>query len=286
MSKKTETIEIRVSPELKAELAEKSRAEGKTMSGFLRDRITTPAGAHLTQGESKMTKTSKRFALIAAPALAVAAVYSVMAPAAAIATPEIRATFAQMDLNGDGTVTTDEYRQFLTGDIASFEDEGLPQACAADLSKMIAYDSAALQAELDAIDADGDKTVTYDELRGQMIRQAAQDFLDLDKNEDGYLSADELLDDISFDLADLDLSDEELAALETDDAAALSAPCLAALEAEWGAMGAEAEAEDLLTEEDLASYGQALFEDETKTLVAALDADRDGRISLEEYLAQ
>lgn len=249
MSKKTETIEIRVSPELKAELVEKSRAEGKTMSSFLRDRITGgDAAATEDDRPSGGRRAAVRIAVGIVPAMALAGVYAALAPVAATATPSARMAFAELDLNGDGGITVEEYHTVMQPGAGLAMDADLPKVCAADLAAATSLNAA--QAEIAEMDANGDGKVRFHEMLGSMQRSATEAFLMADRNADGYLSGAELSD----------------VTLGADDQ--ISPACMDALTAAWGNEAGAFEADQL-----------------GHIMVAELDTDRDGRVSLIEFIS-
>lgn len=335
MSKKTETIEIRVSPELKARLQEQSRDAGQTMSGFLRARIDADESGRAPMsktGALTMTKMTKRIAVAGLPALAVAGIYALAVPAVAVANPDARVAFAEMDLNGDGVITLDEYQglmmdqselEALEGDDGSAESaeaeaeaEGaleiaLPESCEAEIASLDLDPMELAELEMAALDINGDGGITFDELNGVMKREAAEEFLEMDIDGDGYLSAAELVDfDGGDDLGDAEevLSDaciDALAEIMPEDAV-IDGESMGDALADAGAEEAVAEegteepmadegVEELLADEGsleeieetfaLGEDGVELDEDYMgRIIVAEYDTDGDGRVSLIEYL--
>lgn len=271
MSKKTDSIEVRLSPELKARLAQESAASGTTMSGYVRDLIKAGQGSAKPDGVSPM-KLAQTTVLTALPAAILAAV--VFGGATATATPQLRVEFAEMDLNGDGVITAEEYTELLTGEMVDdgFEDP-LPAACAHDpaLAEMTDADwdpQEIARADLADMDANGDFKVTYDELVNAAMRSRAEDFLAMDQNGDGVLDTAEIVADFgpAFDLPHGDGAEPGV----------LSEACLTALEkssdeiADWGKEGGALDA-DTLTHE-------------ARLVIAEMDANRDGVVSLREFL--
>lgn len=276
MSKKTETIELRVSPELKAELARRAQAENTTMSGYLRARITSDGAG---RGASRSASAASRTALAMLPVAAIAGVLALTGSGAAIATPEVRATFSEMDANGDGTITQDEYRAYLANDIALSaelaEPEGLPAACAADMGTLLKPSSAELKQEAEKgfaeVDLNKDGRVTYEELLAQYQRDMAEEFLALDSNRDGFLTAQELSAQFAAEMADPGLSDDPAEDL------GLSPACIAALRADEAAGGPSfGDAGAALSPEEL--------EAEARIMIGEFDTDGDGKLSLAEFV--
>lgn len=279
MSKKTDSIEVRLSPELKARLARESAASGTTMSGYVRDLIVAGEGSAKPDGVSPM-KLAQTTVLTALPAAILAAV--VFGGATATATPQLRVEFAEMDMNGDGVVTADEYAKLLSMD--GLDDDltdQLPAACAADpvfmaMTDEPAFDPAqAAKADLAEMDANGDAKVTYEELFNAEMSARAQDFLHLDADGNGVLDVSEILAEFSM---SFDLFEHSGA---QDNQPDVGAACIAALEKMGG------------VPDDLAGDGQALDQaldqdaltHEARLLIAELDANRDGVVSLHEFLA-
>lgn len=262
MSKKTETIELRVSPELKSELRALSDERGRSVSDLVRELIGREldgaADPQPVSGGSPMThrplRRAGRLALAALPILGLAMLYSLPGQRPAVASPEIRVTFAELDRNGDGAITEPEFAAAM----AAAPLPPVPAACAGTWLEHEALRTPAdiVRDEMAYLDANADGTITYDELEARLIAERADEFLQLDADGDGFVTLDE---------ARVAMSDE----LARDDG--LGVACSAALEAQEAA----------------ALGGEALPAEEAARLeIAAVDADRDGRVTLEEYLAR
>lgn len=270
MSKKTETIEVRISPELKAKLSEACRGRDQSMSRLIRNLVeaelsgsvseTTQSGVSILAKSGRQRLREFGIAGVSLLALALTWTFATQTPVAAQAM--VRVTFAEMDRDDDGIITRDEYRRFLEAELAFDEDlaEGdfkIPEACEADFA---ALDAAAAEEnvsdlvteEFAAFDANKDGRLVYDELSAAMLRELSEEFTELDGDSDGFLARAE------FDGAmALDLSEE-------DDG--LSAACIQALETQYAP-------------DDASDYASEL-----RLAFVAMDENRDNRISHEEYL--
>ena len=111
--------------------------------------------------------------------------------------------------------------------------------------------------------ADGSGDVTYAEFEAVNLRDWAEDFLNADADENGVLTVDEMV-------ADWLLWAVEVPDELQEDGVTLSAACRARIDAEQVVGIAEAC--------DLAHEG--------RLRIAEFDANRDGRVTLAEYLRQ
>lgn len=268
MSKKTEILEIRVSPELKSDLAARCRHAGQSMSEAVRGLIETDLGQgaspHPTQGAHPMTQFHiprlARAAMIALPVILLSAVYLISAQAPASASAEFRVFFTELDADADGQVTRPEVMAFLE------EDDWRPDPTCG--TATMAEDEpctigAAADEHLARADADGNGAVSYAELEAMLMTDRAEDFHEIDLDNNGFLTGDEIAGGILYWYAE----DPEAA---TDDDIVLSEACRTQLLAEEVAGIAE-------------TCGFAL---EARIMVAEVDANLDGRVTLIEYLEQ
>ncbi|MEM9782909.1 MAG: EF-hand domain-containing protein [Pseudomonadota bacterium] len=260
MSKKTESIEIRVSPELKAALAARARDEGRSMSDLVRALIDRPSGVGGTSatptGEPKMILPSRsgivKAAVLSLPIAALGIVYALSAQTTATASSHFRVIFAQLDANADGEVTSAELARFL-----ELEEEFEPEPdCATTDEPCTALEEAEL--EIARHDSDGNAVITYEELEAYMLRERAAVFIEHDLNENGFVTAEEMALFRAFEMI--------------EDGAAVPAACRALVEAEdpVGALEACGERDDILAE--------------IRIEMAEADANRDGRVALLEFL--
>jgi Ca2+-binding EF-hand superfamily protein/predicted DNA-binding protein len=288
MSKKTESVEFRLSPELKENLARRVAADGQTMSGYLRDLVSQDMadvsvaadGVSHNKGDTQMKKelfkSSSRLSLMALPVLILAGGYLTSASMPAQASSDARVAFAELDSNGDGQVTETEYLAFNYGDEPAMPP--VPEVCAgsevaAEMSRPV---KDMLREDMAHMDANADKVITYDELEAVMQREAVETFLEADEDGNGLVTVDEV---IAYENAEEQLVPEELA----QDLGA-SVECVVALqdtlekwEAEWNA-DVVAMGDDAGEELDLSTlHGARLF-------IAEYDEDRDGRLSLSEVV--
>ncbi|WP_424941795.1 hypothetical protein [Aliiroseovarius crassostreae] len=276
MSKKTESIEFRLSPELKEDLARRSASEGQTMSGYLRDLVADDmtGGVLSAKGDPVMTKlfpkSVTRFSLMALPALLLAGGYMISAGMVAQASPEARMTFAEMDVNGDGLISEEEFFGYAMGDMD--EAPALPAACAGtDIAKDFETPTQDfLREELGLLDANADKSISFDELAASIARDKAEMFLEADLDGNGFVTAEEMVQVTS---------DEGMSETETKDVAdelGITVECLAALDEQ-----------DLMDDQELVLESDEAIDDAemARLMIAEFDENRDGRLTLTEVLS-
>jgi len=261
-SKKTETIEVRLSPELKSALGNLSRGEGRSMSDMVRSLIEgeVEGPRHSTQTGDRIMAFPKtnpwlRPLAVALPILAMAMIYLVTAQSSATASEEARVFFAELDRDGNDRVTQDEVETFL-----SMEGWTPDPACGTqDEDPCTLAEMATLQ--LERVDSDGDGVAVFDEVAAIILRDRAADFLDIDFDENGLISLDELVAAEVYWIAE----EPEIA---TEEGIELSEACV-----------------NQLRREELAGIAQICgFEAEARIEMAIFDANRDGRVSLMEFL--
>ncbi|WP_166416018.1 EF-hand domain-containing protein [Cochlodiniinecator piscidefendens] len=263
MSKKTETIEVRLSPELKAELAKLGQERDQPMSAIVRDLVTRELGGANDPKHKGIVAMAKSTGTLRAGALATAIVLGLgvslnaVTLSTATASEDIREMFTEADANNDGTVTRAEFDAFLMADVMDEEEEhdDIPAICHADFERLEAQDAAMvdddfsneLTAFFGEMDGNGDGVLNFDEVWSAMQSEAQNEFNELDANNDLRVTQDEFNAALT--------NDAEL----TTFTAQLTPDCSSALMAEISYE---------LTEE-----------------FAELDVSRDGAISLPEFMA-
>jgi hypothetical protein len=271
MSKKTEILELRLSPELKGALARAAQGRGHTMSEMVRHLIEGDlAGSHDPNpaGGSTMSVLSRfrppvrlmRGVLMALPVLALAGLYLVSPQGSAHASEEARIFFAELDGDGDGAITRPELAAFAAVD-GWQPDPGCVSGRAPD------GEPCTLEAAIDwhfaRADADGNGQVVYAEVEALVLRDRAEDFLARDLDGNGMLSVDEVVG------AELSRALQSPEAGTDPEILALPAACVTQFEAE-----------------QLPGLAAACgFEAEGRAELAVYDADRNGMVTLLEYLA-
>lgn len=275
-SKKTDTIEVRVSPELKSALGRFSETRGQSMSETIRDLVGRaldhPADPIGQTGVSTMARLARspiaRFGLLSASVLGLAAAYTLTPQNAAVASvaTEARVTFAELDRNGDNVITPDEYAAQILEERTEVGDD-LPRVPAGCVGTFIEAEIADEVAEMSAppedlaeerlryLDSDGDGAVSFDELGAFMLAERAREFLEFDDDGNGFVTLDEIERIVAPDRA------REAAYLREE---GLSEACVDALLAEV-----------MPEDEDF---------DDPRLLLAEFDVDRDGRVGLMEFL--
>ncbi|SDW46190.1 EF hand [Ruegeria halocynthiae] len=259
MTKKSETLEIRVSYELKSKLADLSEQRGSTMSAFVRDVIDREledpfpdsVGDQIMQRRSFGNLGAK--ALYVLPVLLLAGLYWGSAQSPAQATPSARVIFSELDHNGDKLISEAELHHFLNQEGIEFapEDCGLKsQTCTAE---------AVAANEIQRADADSNGFVEYAEFETFFLAERAAEFLEIDNDENGVVSPDEL---IAFEVQEL----VEFPDPEMDEP--LSPKCLNM--SENGKINGIAKA--------------CLTDRELRVFMAEADTNFDGKITLQEFL--
>jgi len=262
MSKKTESIEVRLSPELKSALARVSDGNNRTMSNTVRHLIEGEVAGripHSIPGETVMLSTTYknfiRAAALALPVFALAFVYLMSAQSTASASAEIRTFFAAVDADGDNHITAPEIEAFASADGWRAEPD-----CAA-MSEPCTIPALATQ-QLARADVDSSGAVSFAEFEAIMLRDRAEDFLDTDLDENGTLTLDEFVG------AELHWLAQDPDAMAEEDIT-LSAACLAQLDAEQVHGIAEV----------------CGFTAQGRIEIAQYDADHSGTVTLMEYLS-
>lgn len=276
MSKKTETIEIRVSPEMKSALAETSSQADKSMSAYLRELVedATKGGVSPSHtGDAAMAKTFPKplttFSIAALPVLCAAGLYLVGSTTSLTASPEFRMMFAEMDADNSGQISQAEFAQFYAAEMPPVENVPVPAACAEIGFDPNAADQASTSEEFGYYDTNADARVTYEELSAVLQRERVEMFLDVDANADGRVTVEELT------TVEGEWSVEE----EPDPK---EAACFNALDAEL---------EKLFPEDDMVDLAELDFTEEeidptteARLFIAEFDSNRDGELTLTEVL--
>lgn len=259
MAKKSETLEIRVSYELKTKLADLSEERGSSMSELVRGVIDRELAGPSpdTVGEDDMPLRSlSHFApktLYVLPVLLLAGLYWGAAQTPAQATPNARIFFTELDRDGDGVITQSELHRFLTEEEVLF----VPEDCDANSEPCTAEAIAA--DEISRADSNADGKVEYSEFEIFYLAERAVEFLEYDADENGVVSPDEF---VAVEARDI----VEFPDPEMDEP--LSAECLTMV---------ENEKIDGIAKACMPAY-------ELRMLMAELDADFDGKITLREFL--
>ena len=105
--KKSETVEVRLSHEVKRALMEKARTEGRSASEVIRASIDTYLAAQRKEDRSMFVTLWKPAAAIGAATIAV--LWTALAPSAVQAKPDLKAIFQMLDADHDGAVSLDEF---------------------------------------------------------------------------------------------------------------------------------------------------------------------------------
>lgn len=189
------------------------------------------------------------------PILVLAALYLITAQSPARAGEEARVFFAELDQNGDSEITIPEVEAFLTA-------EGwTPDAACGQPFEDPCEITGMAENLLDWVDSDSDGVATFEELSAVILRDRAEEFLGMDHDENGFVTGDELaIGEIVWAIEDPHMA--------MADGIVISEACMAQFEAE-----------------QLAGLAETCgFATQSRIEIAVYDADRDGRVSLREYL--
>ncbi|MEX3011171.1 hypothetical protein [Hoeflea sp. TYP-13] len=257
MSKKTETIELRISPEFKERVAELSGQRGQSTSRLIRQllqrEISASADKEKNAGLSFTSRRATTLAMSGIAIVALAVAWNFTTPGDVSARPDVRVTFAEMDLDGDGIITRNEHEAYLQGaevvDDKEFADFKMPAACEAELSEAL---QDPLQ-DFSAFDVNRDGGLDYTELLDAFIKIHTKEFEVLDTNKNGFLDR------------------NELKAVVAEEVFEVSEACDKALQAELG-------------NDDLQDNANPDLESDVRMVFAVLDENRDRKITLVEYL--
>lgn len=196
MSKKTETIEIRVSPELKERVGSLSGERGVSTSRLVRqllqDEISAGASEETATRSRVMTSPSRRAVTLGLSGLALMALavgWNLATQGQVSARADVRVAFAEIDLDNDGVITRQEHAEFMKMiDVQEALPDGkLPVACEADLDD--AMDDPF--GNFAGIDADDNGEIVYTELLNAFIRTHTEAFQRYDMDGDGFLNRNE-----------------------------------------------------------------------------------------------
>lgn len=284
MSKKTETIEVRVSPELKTSLSEVSEARGQSMSETIRalvtEEIAQASHSPDKKGDEPMAKIRttkwKHYSLSGAALIALALVWNGMTQPAVMAKAEIRMTFAELDHDDDGKVTKSEFEAFIARSRSELEklngeaeeDFPLPEVCKADFLEALGENPGMgfpNMSEFRNADKNRDNQLSYDEVEEVMLEADRSEFRFLDQNKDGTLTLAEFQTDFARDVEPSSACERALDALAKK----------YAMVSENGAMTSQDDA--ARDQQELARFARIAF--------AGMDANRDRKVTEEEYLA-
>jgi len=188
MSKKTDTIEIRICPDLKAELSNHCKDRNQPMSAMVRDLVQSElSGFTPNQNSSKdITMTHHRvrdFAIAGTTLIALGLIWNAVTNPPAMAQATARMTFAEMDFDNDGIITREEYTKFETH--VELEDEGevlledVPAACLVELEDEDGFTY---------FDSNNDGKIVFGEMQTEISQSLMKEFSATDVDQDGFLS--------------------------------------------------------------------------------------------------
>lgn len=272
MTKKTETIEVRVSPELKSQLSAICKDRGQPMSHAIRRLIQMEISNFSHPSTATEIGTMRRlkpsrlrdFGVASISVITLATLWTMFAPSLSNAQSFEALVFAEMDLNKDGVVTKEEFHasapRILEGDIEEEnvpEQEPLPAVCETDFSAIFAddeeIDAASMDSDFQEFDLNKDGKILFGEVQRVVNQEMLAEFTDIDADQNGFLSETEFTSDN--------------AVPELKDLTGLSSACSEAL----AAQGVDIE---------------GMIATELQLEFAELDENDDAKISQEEFFSE
>lgn len=217
MSKKTESIEVRLSPELKQSLNELGTQRGQAMSSIVRSLVEQEiAGSTSFSPQQKGQKPMPQFfkipqtsfksgVLALSTLIALGIGLNTMTINVAAANEDVTHLFEEADTDGNGVVTTDEFNVFFEEDIADAADDAMdledikvPLACEADLAIIRNHDWS-LDVQQEAVeffaemDQNKDGKLDLQEVVTNFETSARSEFYALDTDKNGVVRLSEFL---------------------------------------------------------------------------------------------
>lgn len=285
MSKKTENIEIRVSPELKEAISRLSKSRGQSMSEAIRDLLAREVAAPSTEKRGAFVMPRLPFpiplkttlAAMSVGVLAMAYTLSAQHPASAYSEAELRMLFAEYDRNDDNIVTPEEFAAIIAVEEAEEEaeraeeaddlDAPFPTACAGTfleeeyLEEIAAPEARDIDQEFAELDSNGNKELEFAEFQAMRVAERARLFIEHDHDGNGFVTLAELTEDL------MPAALDELRADLTEEG--IPAPCVEIILAAETKERAEEDEDPVL---------------EARLIIAEHDLDRDGRVGLMEFI--
>jgi len=284
-AKKTEMIEVRVSHETKRAFLDACMSSGRTASDVIRESIQDfidqrrrpPAGAEKNKPFLTLISGAVRKKRYVAAGVAVAGI-SLLAALPSAAAPDLAAAFRKLDANGDGVLSDAEFGRRDNAEVKRMEvrkrQRGVPLNQDVDPLKMRIFivpppaDGEMIPDLLKDVRVQvfGSSTTTEDKV--------AAAFKHFDGNEDGKIALDEFLARQKLMLSNgfASLDKDGNGSLDEAEYSELSQPVLLTPPGailEFGVSG---------------KYGPVASQPALEAEFARRDADKDGKLSLQEYL--
>lgn len=188
-SKKSESIEVRLTLEDKQALMRNAASQGRSASEIVRDSIATYSPDAQSRSR-RLGKWGRGAALLLLPAFVIAVSYSLSSPASG--DPDYRHAFletlARLDKNRDGTIDRHEFAAQTFLDLApSGGDDGTLDVTVHRPPNFLDF-SPDLRGEFAAEDGDGDGRITLAEYVAYRHALAHRQFATLDADSNGRIS--------------------------------------------------------------------------------------------------
>lgn len=202
-----------------------------------------------------------------------------MATSPAMAQEEIRMIFAEIDADANGAISKEEHAdasKFYA--YAVMADE--PRPCDFGTFEELFYSQSIYSDDFDDLDADGDGSIAFEELRMAYVNSRSDEFIGFDTDGNGFLSPEEY----RMALIDLERAVDALLSESCADEGIVACPGEPTDET-----ATSAKRDDPATTNETADAADQADDEsdflfDPRVMFAAVDENRDGRISYNEYI--
>ena len=189
-SKKSESIEVRLSHTDKLALMSRAAAEGRSASDIVRGSLNSYIGEHPRKPPSSLRKLARGITFVALPATVLALAYSISSPARADREYELafRSSLQRLDKDHNGVI---DRREFAAQSFITLIPTGAADGIVSGIihrppNSLVS--SPELRGEFAAQDQDGDGSITLGEYVAYRHNVAHRDFGTLDADSNGRIS--------------------------------------------------------------------------------------------------
>ncbi|WP_114389598.1 EF-hand domain-containing protein [Notoacmeibacter marinus] len=197
----------------------------------------------------------------------------------AMAQQEIRMIFAEMDADADGAVSEDEHTD-ASKFYAFAVMAGEPRPCDFGTFEELFYSQSVYSDDFDDLDTNGDGSIAFEEMRVAYVNSRSDEFISFDTDSNGFLSPEEY----RMALIDLERAVDVLLSDSCADESVVACPGEPTDDEPTSAERDDPAIEDETVDvaDQTGEESELLFE--PRVMFAAVDENRDGRISYQEYI--